>query len=53
MKLHFEPNLDFQQRAIAAVVDVFAGQEICRSEFTVEKPRSGQLALGGVDNAAR
>lgn len=35
MKLHFESNLDYQLAAIAAVCDLFRGQEICRSEFTV------------------
>ncbi|SRR6266496_2312823 len=35
MKLHFEPNLDYQHTAIEAVCDLFRGQEICRSEFTV------------------
>ena len=35
MKLHFEPNLDYQRTAIEAVCDLFRGQEICRSEFTV------------------
>ena len=35
MKLHFEPNLDFQLQAIEAVCDLFRGQEVCRSEFTV------------------
>ena len=35
MKLHFEPNLDFQIQAIEAVCDLFRGQEVCRSEFTV------------------
>ena len=35
MKLHFEPNLDYQLAAIEAVCDLFRGQEICRSEFTV------------------
>ena len=35
MKLHFEPNLDFQIQAIEAVCDLFRGQELCRSEFTV------------------
>ena len=35
MKLHFEPNLDYQLQAIEAVCDLFRGQEICRSEFTV------------------
>ena len=35
MKFQFEPDLDYQQDAIAAVCDLFRGQEICRSEFTV------------------
>ncbi|MBE7488459.1 MAG: hypothetical protein DIKNOCCD_02152 [bacterium] len=35
MKLHFEPNLDFQIQAIEAVCDLFRGQEVCRTEFTV------------------
>ncbi len=35
MKFHFEPSLDFQLQAIEAVCDLFRGQEICRSEFTV------------------
>lgn len=35
MKLHFESSLDYQLSAIEAVCDLFRGQEICRSEFTV------------------
>ena len=35
MKLHFEPNLDFQLQAIESVCNLFRGQEICRTEFTV------------------
>lgn len=35
MKLHFESNLDYQRDAIEAVCDLFRGQEICRTEFTV------------------
>ena len=35
MKFQFEPDLDYQQDAIAAVCDLFRGQEVCRSEFTV------------------
>ena len=35
MKLHFEPDLDFQREAIEAVCDLFHGQEVCHSEFTV------------------
>ena len=35
MKLYFEPNLDYQLQAIEAVCDLFRGQEVCRTEFTV------------------
>jgi type III restriction enzyme len=46
MKLHFEPNLDFQLQAIEAVCDLFRGQEICRTEFTVTRDAlSAQHAL--------
>ena len=37
MKLHFEPNLDFQLQAVEAVCDLFRGQEVCRTEFTVTR----------------
>ena len=37
MKLHFEPNLDYQLQAIDAVCDLFRGQETCRTEFTVTR----------------
>src|ERR1017187_3873655 len=40
MKLHFEPNLDYQWHAIEAVCDLFRGQEICRTEFTVTRELS-------------
>ena len=35
MKIQFDPNLDFQHEAINAVVDIFAGQEVCQTNFTV------------------
>ncbi|THF84449.1 type III restriction-modification system endonuclease [Cohnella fermenti] len=35
MKLQFESNLDYQLTAIDSVCDLFRGQEICRTEFTV------------------
>jgi type III restriction enzyme len=35
LKLHFEPNLDYQHTAIESVCDLFRGQETCRTEFTV------------------
>lgn len=37
MKLHFEPNLPYQIQAIDAVCDLFNGQEICQTEFTVTR----------------
>ncbi|KOO84146.1 type III restriction-modification system endonuclease [Stenotrophomonas maltophilia] len=48
MKLHFEPNLDYQMQAIEAVCDLFRGQEICRTEFTVtmKLPDGAQTSLG-------
>ena len=42
MKLRFEPDLDYQQDAIAAVCDLFQGQETCRTEFTVSHGLDGQ-----------
>jgi len=53
VKLHFEPDLDYQKAAINAVADLFRGQEINRTEFTVTRrplaDRTGQpnLDLGG------
>ncbi|SSY68791.1 type III restriction-modification system endonuclease [Alcaligenes faecalis] len=48
MKLHFEPNLDYQMQAIEAVCDLFRGQEVCRTEFTVtmKLPDDAQMPLG-------
>ncbi len=43
MKLQFEPDLDYQQDAIAAVCDLFQGQEACRTEFTVSHGLADQL----------
>ncbi|MBI3090490.1 MAG: DEAD/DEAH box helicase family protein [Candidatus Tectomicrobia bacterium] len=37
MKLHFEPNLDYQHAAIESVCGLFRGQETCRTEFTVTR----------------
>jgi type III restriction enzyme len=53
MKLHFEPDLDYQKLAIEAVADLFRGQEINRTEFTVtrrplaDSAGQGSLDLGG------
>lgn len=43
MQPHFEPDLDYQHQAIDAVADLFRGQEICRTEFTVTR-REGDAA---------
>ena len=40
MKFRFEPDLDFQLQAVDAVCDLFRGQEVCRTEFTVTKDRA-------------
>ncbi len=46
MKLHFEDNLPHQLAAIEAVCDLFRGQEVCRTEFTVtQRGASPQLGL--------
>ncbi len=44
MKLHFESDLPYQIEAVDAVCDLFRGQEVCRSVFTVTAQ-----ALGGAD----
>ncbi len=49
MKLHFEPNLDYQLEAVEAVCDLFRGQEICRTEFTVLQERTKRTRLPGFE----
>ena len=48
MKLHFEPDLDYQRQAVDAVADLFRGQEVGRTEFTVTRHDAGaaQASLG-------
>ncbi len=50
MKLHFEPNLDFQLQAIEAVCGLFRGQEVCRTEFTVTRSAAGGTFLPGMES---
>lgn len=51
MKLHFEPDLDYQHDAIEAVCGLFHGQEICRTEFTVTSGMlDTQQSLGFAQN---
>ncbi len=49
MKLHFEPDLPHQQAAIEAVCDLFRGQEICRSAFSVPGAVAGTPGQGVLD----
>ena len=37
MKIQFENNLEYQDRAISSIVDIFEGQEICQSNFSIIK----------------
>ena len=51
MKLHFEPNLDFQLQGIESVCGLFRGQEVCRTEFTVtQNPRLSEERLNLFEN---
>lgn len=52
MKLHFEDDLDYQKAAIESVVDLFKGQEISRSEFTVTRREKddSHYSLGLTEN---
>ncbi len=49
MKLHFDPKLPHQQAAVDAVCDLFRGQEVCRSEFSVATGLVGSVGSAGLD----
>lgn len=53
MKFHFEDNLGYQKTAIEAVADLFRGQDINRTDFTVSKlmDPSGPTALPGMEES--
>lgn len=42
MKLHFEPDLEYQLDAIEAVCDLFRGQEVCHTEFALTRDTKNQ-----------
>ena len=56
MKLHFEEKLPHQLAAIEAVCDLFRGQEVCRTEFTVThrsaSPQMGLALEQGMEESA-
>jgi len=45
MKIQFENNLTYQNRAIASIVELFEGQEICQSNFSVSKVKDDLLGI--------
>jgi type III restriction enzyme len=49
MKLQFDKNLDYQQQAIASVVDLFRGQTPMHTNFTVSA-YNGQIGLFDTEN---
>lgn len=49
MKLKFDKNLEYQQQAIASVVDLFRGQTPMQSNFSVS-PYNGQIGMFNTEN---
>ena len=47
MKLKFDSNLDYQQEAISAVIDVFRGQKVKQTLFPVSLALQSSLAFDG------
>ena len=53
MEIQFDANLDYQKQAIESVTAVFAGQEICQTNFTVAPIKAweeGTLFYGKEDD---
>jgi len=49
MKLQFEDKIPHQLQAVEAVCDLFRGQEICRTEFTVTRDTGLQMQLATME----
>ena len=45
MKIKFEENLEYQLEAVNSITDIFSGQEIAKTVFTVEKTNNLQLSI--------
>ena len=45
MKIQFESDLKYQNNAINSIVDIFEGQEICQSNFSVSRVRGDTLGI--------
>ena len=50
MKIKFEENLEYQLEAINSITDIFSGQEIAKTVFTVEKANNPQLSIVADEN---
>ncbi|MDE0450110.1 MAG: DEAD/DEAH box helicase family protein [Spirochaetaceae bacterium] len=50
MRFQFEPDLDYQMDAIAAVCGLFHGQELCHGEFRVDYAMDGGELPGLVES---
>ena len=50
MKIKFEENLEYQLEAIKSITDIFSGQEISTTVFTVEKANNPQLSIIANEN---
>lgn len=51
MKIQFESNLEYQDLAINSIVDIFEGQEVCQSNFSiVNQYTKGQKTISDYDN---
>lgn len=51
MKIQFDPNLEYQKRAIESITGIFEGQEICQTNFTVAPLQFSNLNfLPGMEN---
>ena len=48
MKLKFQSNLQYQNDAISSIVDIFKGQKMRQSNFTVLNNTTEQLSFGSV-----
>ena len=51
-ELKFDANLGFQLEAISAITDIFDGQKVCRSNFTVRKNETEENLKIGVQGYA-
>lgn len=45
MKIKFESDLSYQNKAINSIVDIFEGQEICQSNFSVSRVKGDILGI--------